>query len=512
MKKFILHSSPNIFNTSLVVVFLVHSIIIFNACRSEQSIKNNLIIPIEAADYSQITLNDDVNRFMHKADSASELISLDTIGFSSNGKALLLSKISNGDELNKLKVLIFAQQHGNEPSGKEAMLQLIADFANGKLDSLLDSLTFYIIPQMNPYGGDKNQRWNADGTDLNRDHLLLEASESIALHRLFDSLLPELVIDIHEYYPYNESWTKFGFYKQFDVQLGTVTNINIDSNIKNIAKKEIIPFVKSCLIQKEFSFSEYIVGDYTSGERLRYSTVDINDGRQGFGIMNTLAFIIEGINGKDSIYNIERRVKAQHAAVYAILKYAFNRATYLKSIVNKARLELQKQQPASIAIRLEHTTDGSVLQYSLKSIKSGQDTVFNVENFHPKVISQLNIVKPRAYLIPKDDTLLLSWLKKHQIKFYADASDYKSDLYQYIIKGMKAEVIEELDVNLPILDKVKVDVDKSKYALIPLNQLKSAMIVLALEPQSSIGLVTYTKFQYLIQQAAYPILRADYPR
>ena len=46
------------------------------------------------------------------------------------------------------------------------------------------------------------------------------------------------------------------------------------------------------------------------------------------------------------------------------------------------------------------------------------------------------------------------------------------------------------------------------YIFIPTNQLKNNLIIIALEPKSMLGLVTYKKFEYLLKQGEnYPILR-----
>ena len=76
---------------------------------------------------------------------------------------------------------------------------------------------------MNPDGSEINVRRNANGADLNRNHLILTEPETIALHRLFNKYLFEATMDVHEYYPYTEDFISYGYIKYFDEQIGTTT-------------------------------------------------------------------------------------------------------------------------------------------------------------------------------------------------------------------------------------------------------------------------------------------------
>ena len=117
----------------------------------------------------------------------------------------------------KLLVQLQAAPHGNEQSGVDAVQKLLAQIVAGKLDFLLERMDLVIFPQINPYGNENNVRVNEQGLDMNRDHSKLETPGVEALHRVFAALLPEVTFDMHE---------KGDAY--FKINLGTVTNLNID--------------------------------------------------------------------------------------------------------------------------------------------------------------------------------------------------------------------------------------------------------------------------------------------
>ncbi len=94
-----------------------------------------------------------------------------------------------GKDTSKIKVLIFAQQHGDEQSGKEGAYFLPENYSNQRIDYLFDKIDLVLIPQMNPDGSEIDTRFNANGMDLNRNHLILTEPETIAMHKLFDEYL-----------------------------------------------------------------------------------------------------------------------------------------------------------------------------------------------------------------------------------------------------------------------------------------------------------------------------------
>jgi predicted deacylase len=97
----------------------------------------------------------------------------------------------------KPTLFIFASQHGNEQSGKEAAPLLIRDLAFGNLMPYLKKINVLVLPQANPYGNFVDRRQNEQDLDLNRDHVKLEAAETRAIHAMFAGWMPEVTLDVH---------------------------------------------------------------------------------------------------------------------------------------------------------------------------------------------------------------------------------------------------------------------------------------------------------------------------
>ncbi|MFP4557626.1 MAG: M14 family metallopeptidase [Bacteroidales bacterium] len=470
--------------------------------------------PTVLNNYSNPATPEEVIDFVKKAASQSSNQYFEIAGKSVEGSDIVVFKSLATASNNPLKVLVFAQQHGNEQSGKEASLLLIRDLANGSLNELTKGVEIWIVPQLNPDGARENQRRNATGTDLNRDHVLLNAPETKAIHNLFNEFMPHVTIDIHEYQPYRESWKEFGGYKNFDVQVGTSTNINIPHNIREFGLERALPAIEKHLSQLGFTFHNYIVGPAPNLGRTRHSTVDFDDGRQSFAILHTLSFIYEGINGRDSYAeNLERRTTSQYEALNALLTFLNSSSGEVIAMVNSERQKLANAKAGEkVAIRMEHVKGEEPLELPLISSNTGQDAVVVVEDYHPLVESTLDVKRPEAYLVPQNDTLLLQFMDKHKISYSNFSADSNSIITRYKIENITISNDEELDNRYPevIIEKINGNKLSKPYYVVPTNQLHSNFLVMSFEPQSMLGLPQRSGFEYLLKDnSIFPIYRLD---
>lgn len=471
--------------------------------------------PLQKSDYKRITSHAELSEYIKIIDEKSSLISSEVLTKSVEGRELYVIRFSDsefGKDETKIKVLIFAQQHGNEQSGKEGALLLINELLKPENQYLFERIDFALVPQMNPDGSEKNQRRNGNDADLNRNHLTLTEPETIALHKLFTNYLFEVSMDVHEYFPYGETWKSFGYRNNADEEVGAVTNINVSSKIRELAYKKYLPFIKKYFNERNISFFEYSPGGPPEIDYIRRSTYDINDGRQSMGIQNTLSFIQEGLNGEDGfVDNIKHRAEAQMTGMRGLLEFVYQNKDEIKNIVAVEREKLIfNKVERNVAIQLDHFADGSKLELPLYSYYSGNDTLVIVNDYRPVVKATLEIQRPAGYLIPKDRPELAEWIEKHDIK-YTEAIIEKDDVIeQYMVDDIDSIDFERDIIVNPIVSvkNVKQQVDISNYFYIPVNQIKNNIIVIALEPKSMLAIVTYKKYEHLLKKGeAYPILR-----
>lgn len=469
--------------------------------------------PLEKNKFLRTTSNQELVEFVKEVSGKSRFIKMDSLCFSSEGKLIPLLKISSthfGESPDKIKVMIFAQQHGNEHSGKEGSLLFLNEVASGRIDYLFDKIDLILIPQLNPDGNDKNQRRNGRGVDLNRNHLILTEPETIALHDLFNRYLPEATLDIHEYTPFGKEWIDFGYRKNFDEQIGILTNPNIFHQLMDFQRNKFLPYMEKFLYSAGFSFNEYMVGGPPGKSRLRYSTVDINDGRQSFGIQNTFSAIVEGINGKEPAENIGRRAEGQYKAILGFLHFIYDNSEVLKKTVDEGRKNLIDNSVCNISLQMEHVKSGNK-KISLLSIKTGRDTIIEATDFHEKIESRLSAGKPAGYLLPEKETEVISLLARHNIRMTKAGEMPGHLIIQMSIKAINKTELEELEILIPEIEKTeKTGICFGDYLFIPLNQLKSNAIMLILEPESMMNILQYENHSsWLKKDSVYPVLRVE---
>ncbi|MCF0057652.1 M14 family zinc carboxypeptidase [Dyadobacter sp. CY356] len=125
------------------------------------------------------------------------------VGESFEGRSITMLKVGNGPH----KIMAWSQMHGDEPTATMATFDIF-NFLEAKGDgfdklrkTILDSTTIYFIPMLNPDGAERYQRRNAQGFDLNRDAVFLQAPEAKILKDLQNNIKPEFGFNLHDQSP-----------------------------------------------------------------------------------------------------------------------------------------------------------------------------------------------------------------------------------------------------------------------------------------------------------------------
>ena len=145
----------------------------------------------------------DVQALLDKAQRQSALRNYQMSANPSKAGTSDMVKVGHGPH----KALLWTQMHGDEPTATMAVFDIL-NFLEGKNDDfavlrtqLLDSLTLYIVPMLNPDGAERYQRRTAQGIDMNRDALYLQTPEGRILKELQQTLQPEYGFNLHDQSP-----------------------------------------------------------------------------------------------------------------------------------------------------------------------------------------------------------------------------------------------------------------------------------------------------------------------
>jgi hypothetical protein len=469
----------------------------------------------------KLTGYDEMMTLLRGLDASSPRVALAVIGRSVKGRDIPALFISSGkfaaQRDKKPVALVFCQQHGNEPSGKEAALILAANLL-GRDKKVLDSLDLILVPSLNPDGSELKQRRNAADRDLNRNHVLLSEPETQALHRLFQQWFPEITLDVHEYGAVSKWWVSQGMIRNADEMLGTLSNLNVDANIRAFSQDVVYPAMREKVKDDGYILFPYTVGAPVEKERLRFSTNDIDDGRQSLGIYNTLSFILEGKGYGDMANELERRTAAQLSAMTAFLRIAADKSAGILYLVRTARAELRQEvAPGERAfVRMDYFPDPArpSVAFPVFDLVEWKAEVREWTNFEPLVRVKKSVSLPQAYIIPAAETALIELLKRHQMQLWKLAAPAEIVLEKYRILHVAARIEE--DRSLPEYDLERIS-EKTALAsgtvVVYLTQPARRLIPLLLEPESSWGILTDTgevpsQFSaYAGEGGIYPVMR-----
>lgn len=127
------------------------------------------------------------------------IFSVEKAGQSVEGRDIFLLSIGRG----KSKVFLWSQMHGDEATATMALFDIFNFFhVNDGLDSIkkaiLDNLTIYFMPMVNPDGAEVYQRRNNFEIDINRDVNRQQTPEGVILRRTFEDLKADFGFNLHD--------------------------------------------------------------------------------------------------------------------------------------------------------------------------------------------------------------------------------------------------------------------------------------------------------------------------
>jgi hypothetical protein len=506
--------------------------------------------PAEATNYMQYSQNEEIASFLSRLAHLSKEAVVQTIGQTKEArdypsKDLYLCIISEEgvdcpQKLNRSKptFLLTAAQHGNEQSAKEAALWLARDLALGELKPLLKKVNFLLMPQANPFGNWLNQRANEQDLDLNRDHVKLETPEIEAIHRVFRSWMPEVTIDVHE--------KGDDFYR---VSIGCVSNANIHPSLQEFSRNKILTEVSKALEKRRITFFEYLVSqpmginssagvryisEETAGRErvLRYSTTDLNDGRNSLGIYETLSFIQEGASRHD-LESLRDRTRWQYFGIRCFAESIAAHAEEILSLVRGLREKLvervkvfsdgdlvhlsmdyvrNEKEPQLILKRFERSESPyrGILKVDKKAgdpLSSGEIGPYPypseykvvedvIKNWLPDVKPTLSVPRPLGYVIPAKHLDVIETLLRHDIQVEMFDKDLPLEVESYQVTNVVPSKYDYLPPEKIEVEKVKIQslVKKGDF-YVSCGQPAANLIPCFLEPQSQYGLIRYWNFK-----------------
>ena len=236
-------------------------------------------------------------------------------------------------------VVILAAQHGDEPAGTEALIVVAQELAAGRLAGVLDRIDVVLLPRANPDGAAAFSRGAFDGTDVNRDHILLQTPEARAIAELLASFAPLVVLDLHEY-PVGGAFTaKFGGVQRFDALLQYATTANLALFVTKAAEEWFRQPLLASLRNAGLSVDWYATVSTDPADRtMSMGSIAPQVGRNASGLRNAVSLLVETRGGGLGRVDLKRRVQSQVVAATSVLASAAKHAddlTKLRQFVDR---------------------------------------------------------------------------------------------------------------------------------------------------------------------------------
>jgi hypothetical protein len=410
--------------------------------------------------------------------------------------------------------------------GKESLLMLLREIALGGHRQLLDSLVLLVAPIYNADGNERvlltnrpaqhgpvggmGQRPNAQGYDLNRDHIKLDSPEARSLVQMLTRYDPHVGVDLH-----TTNGTRHAYYLTYSPAL----HPNTHPAITALLRDEWLPHMTRSVRQKH-GWDYYYYGNlqgqgdargwYTFDHRPRFNNNYI-------GLRNRIAILSEAY----SYATFQDRITATSRFVEEILDYAHASAARIRATVERADSTPVTGQRLALRADYERSEEpveilmGDVVQerhpYTGETILRRTDTRRPEQMYEYGTFAGTDTeLVPAAYVLLDATAPVLANLHAHGVRWLSlgRALEIQAETFRIDSTGTAAREFQghrERTVH-GVWTPATVRLDGDAI-VVPMDQPLARLIFTLLEPRSDDGLVNWNYFDREIEAGGMPVAR-----
>lgn len=420
-------------------VFLLITILCYVAATYAAPADTAFITPFERSKGMQTATYAEMASFYKRLEHTYKNIQTADLGPADNGYPVRYvlytkdGKLDNDDlrASNKLVIMINNDIHPGEPDGVDACMMLLRDAALGRLD-VPENVLLVVVPMYN-LGGAMNRnntlrsnqdgpesygsRGNARNLDLNRDFIKCDAAETIGFEDLFTRMSPDIFIDNHvsDGADYQHVMTLIA--TQHD-KLGGATGAYMYSTFTPLLYTEMkakgydmVPYVNDFDDTPDKGWREFY-------ESPRYSS--------GYAaLFQSMAYVPE----THMLKPFKDRVKATYDLMTVFIKAGAANAATIKKVRADDRAAIQKQKEFVLDWRVDTTRADSVVfkgyeaAYKPSEVSGLPRLYYDHSKPFTKTVPVYDhfvptqtVTAPRAYIIPKAWTPIISCLRNNNVR------------------------------------------------------------------------------------------------
>jgi hypothetical protein len=329
----------------------------------------------------------------------------------------------------RIRVLLFGSQHGDERAGYEVALRLARDLSVGELRPLLERLDVMVVPVTNPIGMRAGTRFDGSGEDPNRDHVILASPVNRALWELHAEFEPHLVLDLHEMGP-----------TPYEAQVGLPTHPNVDPRLTELARYWLLPYVVRALAEANVRFHEYISEvpdpaypvaiDAPADTFFTWAPISASNARNAFSLTGSLGLLLETASGQE-IDDLERRTDRLHLITTSFLEVAAGLSDEVLARVWNSPDRRDDPTPF-LTLRAENETDPEQpYLHWLRRNSKGNLVPLQIDRWRPAVRVTASLPLPAAWVILPRGASLAAHLESHGIRLLRLTEPVKLEVSEY---------------------------------------------------------------------------------
>ena len=400
---------------------------------------------------------DEVVDLCERLDDRSDLVRLDTIGKTTEGRSIPMlvvadPPVASAEEAKgsgKLVVLAIGAIHGGEVCGKEALLMLVRELTERPDHPLLNDLILCVVPVFNADGNERiapdnrpgqvgpaqgmGERQNTQGLDLNRDFMALRSPEVRGLVDTINQWDPHLFIDTH---------TTDGSAHRYLVSYEGPKNPATHPDVLAYTRDQILPAVADAFVERTGDRA-FPYGNFNR-DHDRWTTYPANPrfGTTYVGLRNRLSVLSEAY----AYATFEDRVRVTLEFVRCCLTEAAARRGAIFELLDRARAETVAAGNQTVPIRSEDAATGLETTVLGFEESSGDSPARSVAGGVPKDYAAtlildfeptLKVDRPAAYLIPPDVKPVVDLLQGHGVALGRLERDAEIDTEVYRINAVR---------------------------------------------------------------------------
>lgn len=437
-----------------------------------------------------------------------ELIKLSFIGESQKGKKIPLVHLTAANSDKKIKVWMQGGLHGNEPASTEGMLYLLHELLNDpKYTALLNTVEIAMVPMANIDGYLKQDRYAANGLDLNRDQTKLMAQESVSLKQAFTNFNPEVGLDFHEYRPYRKDFAQFsnfGITSLYDAMFLYTGNLNVPENLRIITDTLFVENARQALDKNGLKHHDYISTGKFGGEiHFNQGSTNARSSATNYALTNTIStlFEIRGVGiGRTSF---KRRINTTFLLAISYLETASTNSALIKKEIKKAT-----EQQNDVVVTSKKTIERDTIEtidLDTREIIELNVTIRDGLRSHGDLVRD----RPVAYLADANQTEIIEKLKTLGVIIETLAEDQEIEVETYRVSEYERDSKKYEKMNLQTvkttIETKKIQFSKGTYK-INTNQRRANIILEVLEPEAPNSFVSFGVLETKVE-AYLPIYR-----